>query len=123
MNYAYAIALPGMLDGLEPDLTLDYSSAAADQAIKDSPILGTGWSFEPPKISQGVNVSSTTTDSSQFEWAVLGTYFLNSAGNITCANGGGPNGIVATGPGTDGIDSRVPSSPATYATVTPTHCG
>ena len=55
-SYAYPIGVPSMPDGLQPSLSLVYSSAAADQGAEDINSLGKGWSMDFPRITQGVDL-------------------------------------------------------------------
>ena len=62
MSYATGLALPPMADGLQPNLTLRYSSASADQGAGDSfglpegthASLGKGWSLDLPRVTARV---------------------------------------------------------------------
>ena len=47
-SYEYPIPAPGMADGLQPNLSLQYSSAAADRDAQDEANLGVGWSMDLP---------------------------------------------------------------------------
>ncbi len=53
-QYAYPINAPKMLDGLQPQLALQYASTSADQGSRDSNSLGVGWSMDVPRIYQSV---------------------------------------------------------------------
>lgn len=53
-DYGYPIDVPSMPDGLQPNVALAYSSAAADEEMRDRPSLGVGWSMAVPKITRRV---------------------------------------------------------------------
>ncbi len=60
-SYAYPIYTPALIDGLQPRLSLNYSSASADsnsggswQSLPPGTLysLGRGWTFDVPKITR-----------------------------------------------------------------------
>jgi RHS repeat-associated protein len=53
-NYAHPIEAMPMQGGLQPNLSLGYSSAAADGYGMDDARLGVGWSLDVPHIRQGI---------------------------------------------------------------------
>jgi RHS repeat-associated protein len=63
LSYAYPIATPAMVGGLQPNLSLNYSSAAADSGFDqqyqpgENLSMGAGWSIAVPKITRAVKRS------------------------------------------------------------------
>lgn len=53
-NFGYPIEVMPMQDGLQPNLSLAYSSAAADSYSIDDARLGVGWSLDAPHVRQGI---------------------------------------------------------------------
>ena len=53
-NYAHAIEAPETVGGLQPALSIDYSSAAAD--LDAQGLLGRGWDLDLPRISRVYNL-------------------------------------------------------------------
>ena len=55
-NYAYSFEAPETVAGLQPALSIEYSSAAADLDSKG--LLGRGWDMELPRISRVYKLDS-----------------------------------------------------------------
>jgi RHS repeat-associated protein len=83
-TYAHPVSVPAMVDGLQPDLTLNYSSAAADSfANGRAPglglTLGMGWEMSVPRISRAM----------KREWGRNG--WGNTPANTATCTWGGPD--------------------------------
>ena len=87
VNYSYPLVAPSMLDNLQPQLALEYSSAAADQNVKDINSLGVGWTMAISKISQGVRLEKNNACTHEYSTFHRGdTYITDCNGNVgTCS--------------------------------------
>jgi hypothetical protein len=74
VNYGIPIAVPGMVDGLQPNLSLSYSSAAADGGgnQKFTPgtwlSLGNGWSLPMSRITRATSASWVCFNPPGIDW-------------------------------------------------------
>jgi len=74
-SYGYSIPAPGMADGLQPNLSLQYSSAAADRDAQDDANLGVGWSMDMPRVYQSVKLAGDwKNNTNQTVYATWETY-------------------------------------------------
>ena len=54
MNFAYPIAAPSLPGGMNPGVSLNYSSVGGQHLAKGDTWLGYGWSMYVPPIERGV---------------------------------------------------------------------
>jgi hypothetical protein len=107
MNYAYPFSVPGLPDGLQPNLAAEYSSAGGDSKADGQYVpgmhwsLGMGWSVQIPHISRQVQryfLCSTTVDANGYCWNGY-TSGLNIYNLYTLSMGGQSYNLVHRGGG------------------------
>lgn len=107
LGYAYPIATPAMVGGLQPNLTLNYSGAAADSGFDqqyqpgENLSMGAGWGIEVPKITRAIRRGFVCPGGVDWQYQCGGASGYNGeyANDFTLSLGGKTYSLIAKGGG------------------------